>query len=52
LWGVSPKTYGGLGLSTQDIGQALAVAGKIIWFNLQLHEITGLMAHILASCSK
>lgn len=27
LWGVSPKTYGGLGLSTQDIGQALAVAG-------------------------
>lgn len=27
LWGVSPKTYGGLGFSTEDIGQALAVAG-------------------------
>ncbi|KAH9617092.1 hypothetical protein KSS87_006927 [Heliosperma pusillum] len=27
LWAVSPKSFGGLNMATQDVGQALAVAG-------------------------
>ncbi|GAB4844010.1 Probable peptide/nitrate transporter At3g43790, variant 2 [Ancistrocladus abbreviatus] len=41
LWAVSPRTYGGLGYSTEDVGEVLAISGfGLLLFQLILYPAT------------